>query len=178
VKCHQQISKKNHYIDRARSIYLVLKYWPVNIRKYWPAVLTKTNREHKNVKYNILDYTMNLAKFQILLLIINIITIMNLKNCTLKDKKTKFANGLFYVLRLKGQLKEKEKTNYLFQLETNRQEHYLIKRNRKYGSKIINKYRGHFIWSKNKYEKLYQCTQVKPIPMEFNVSLLTQVRVN
>jgi hypothetical protein len=108
-------------------------------------VLTKTNREHKNVKYNILNYTMNLAKFQILMLIINIITIMSLKNCTLKDKKAKFAKGLFYVLRLKGQLKEIEKTNYLFQLETNRQEHYLIKRNRKYGSKIINKYRGHFI---------------------------------
>jgi hypothetical protein len=30
-------------------------YWldPVNILKYWPAVLTKTNRENKNVKYNI-----------------------------------------------------------------------------------------------------------------------------
>jgi len=33
-------------------------YWscPVNILKYWPAVLTKTNRENKNVKYNISIY--------------------------------------------------------------------------------------------------------------------------
>ena len=33
-------------------------YWsgPVNILKYWPAALTKTNRENKNVKYNILPY--------------------------------------------------------------------------------------------------------------------------
>jgi hypothetical protein len=30
-------------------------YWsgPVNILIYWPAVITKTNRENKNVKYNI-----------------------------------------------------------------------------------------------------------------------------
>ena len=30
-------------------------YWldPVNILKYWPAVLTKSNRENKNVKNNI-----------------------------------------------------------------------------------------------------------------------------
>jgi hypothetical protein len=90
-------------------------------------VLTKTNGELKNVMYNILNYTRNLAKFQILLLIINIITIMNLKNCTLKDKKTKFAKGLFYDLLLKGQLKEIENTKYLFQLETNRQANYLIK---------------------------------------------------
>ena len=52
---------------------------------------------------------------------------MNLKNCTLKDKKTKFAKGLFYDLLLKGQLKEIENTKYLFQLETNRQANYLIK---------------------------------------------------
>ena len=52
---------------------------------------------------------------------------MSLKNCTLKDKKAKFAKGLFYDLLLKGQLKEIEKTNYLFQLETNRQANYLIK---------------------------------------------------
>ena len=33
-------------------------YWsgPVNILKYWPAALTKTNRENKNVKYNIVLY--------------------------------------------------------------------------------------------------------------------------
>ena len=31
----------------------ILKYWPVNIRKYWAASQTKTNRENKNVKYNI-----------------------------------------------------------------------------------------------------------------------------
>ena len=31
----------------------ILKYWPVNIRKYWPVALTKTNRENKNIKYNI-----------------------------------------------------------------------------------------------------------------------------
>jgi hypothetical protein len=29
---------------------------PVNILKYWPASLTKTNRENKNVKYNIYIY--------------------------------------------------------------------------------------------------------------------------
>ena len=33
-------------------------YWsgPVNILKYWTAVLTKTNRENKNVKYNTIIY--------------------------------------------------------------------------------------------------------------------------
>ena len=31
----------------------ILKYWPVNIRIYWAASQTKTNRENKNVKYNI-----------------------------------------------------------------------------------------------------------------------------
>ena len=29
---------------------------PVHITLYWPAALTKTNRENKNVKYNIADY--------------------------------------------------------------------------------------------------------------------------
>ena len=29
---------------------------PVNILKYWPAALTKTNRENKYVMYNILPY--------------------------------------------------------------------------------------------------------------------------
>jgi hypothetical protein len=78
---------------------------------------------------NILNYTMNLTKSQILLLIINIITIMNLKklNYNLKDKKTKFIKRLCYYLSLKGQLKKIENTEYVFQLETNRQEHYLIK---------------------------------------------------
>ena len=34
-------------------------YWsaPVHILKYWPAALTKTNMENKNVKYNISVYT-------------------------------------------------------------------------------------------------------------------------
>jgi hypothetical protein len=78
---------------------------------------------------NILNYAMNLTKSQILLLIINIITIMNLKklNYNLKDKKTKFIKRLCYYLSLKGQLKKIENTEYVFQLETNRQEHYLIK---------------------------------------------------
>ena len=78
---------------------------------------------------NILNYTMNLTKSQILLLIINIITVMNLKklNYNMKDKKTKFAKRLCYNLSLKGQLKEIENTKYVFQLETNRQENYLIK---------------------------------------------------
>jgi hypothetical protein len=78
---------------------------------------------------NILNYAMNLTKSQILLLIINIITIMNLKklNYNLKDKKTQFIKRLCYYLSLKGQLKKIENTEYVFQLETNRQEHYLIK---------------------------------------------------
>jgi hypothetical protein len=32
------------------------KYWPVSIRINWPAALTKTNRENKNVKYHIILY--------------------------------------------------------------------------------------------------------------------------
>jgi hypothetical protein len=41
-------------------------YWsgPVNILKYWPAALTKTNRENKNVKYNILKYKVYLYSSQ------------------------------------------------------------------------------------------------------------------
>jgi hypothetical protein len=38
------------YIDRAQVH--ILKYWPINIRKYWATSQTKTNRENKNVKYN------------------------------------------------------------------------------------------------------------------------------
>ena len=34
----------------------LLNYWPVNIRKYWAASQTKTNRENKNLKYNIQHY--------------------------------------------------------------------------------------------------------------------------
>jgi hypothetical protein len=29
---------------------------PVHVTLYWPAALTKTNRENKNVKYNITDF--------------------------------------------------------------------------------------------------------------------------
>ena len=32
----------------------ILKYWPVSMLKYWPPALAKTNRENKNVKYNII----------------------------------------------------------------------------------------------------------------------------
>jgi hypothetical protein len=49
------------YMDRSvtnKILYgpKLLSPFPVHITLYWPAALTKTNRENKNVKYNIFVY--------------------------------------------------------------------------------------------------------------------------
>ena len=49
------ISKTKNEFGQIRKKTL---YWsgPVNVLKYWPSTLTKTNRENKNVKYNTCIY--------------------------------------------------------------------------------------------------------------------------
>jgi hypothetical protein len=49
---------------------------PVHITLYWPAALTKTNRENKNVKYNIYKYINIKIECRILTIIKTIIRYM------------------------------------------------------------------------------------------------------
>ena len=85
----------------------ILKYWPVNIRKYWPATLTKTKRENKNVKYNIIQlwtfYEVNMLYMDLLRLYwprtkseVNIILIIGPYITYWQSKKSLITYVMYY----------------------------------------------------------------------------------
>ena len=78
----------------------------------------------------------------------------------LEEQETKFVKGLFYDLRLNGQLKHIETLIFL-ELEKNRQENNSIKEIENTEGKLLTNTEDILSEVKNYYQKLYSCTQVK-----------------
>jgi hypothetical protein len=89
----------------------ILKYWPVNILKYSPAALTKTNKENKNVKYNILVLNIKGKINKITITSNNVFTLINNKSMGKNDFWDILSSIYLYVTVQNCHIREKKDNN-------------------------------------------------------------------